>query len=571
MNLSFAKTQNNIKNMFKQDCKRRTFFIVAAVLLCIKLLLANEQMIFITPLSAPIDDNLMYDRAKSILSGDWLGEYNWLTMSKYMFYPLYLALVNMLNIPYLLFGQLLYAFSCIISINAVSPIIKQYKPKLILLFLLLFNPAQTAAAVQLRIYRDNITSAFALLIFAGFIGLSLRYKSDIKKSLPYAVFAGIGIAASVLNREDGTWFLVFCIAVSLGTAIYIILDKDVKNKVIKIVLQIIPYMFLAVGILIFSLLNYNYYGRFIVSDFTSTEFNDACGAFMRVSTSEEFEQIDKIPVSSQALLAISNEVESFKPVYEKLNSFDIMRDYGAIDGNGEYNAGSFYWALRRSVYESGLADTAQEAQIYYTNLANEINTLCDDGVLPSNGGKISTSLTPFNIKYLLPTIQEGFMNLIRILTFSEAEPQFEKISISPPDLQAEYENFTKNASNISAKPHTDDAYYLPRQEFAYNVFDIIKYIISCLSIIAFVMAVFWQFSKITTKAIGENSILWWLNLGLLLSVLLRCFIVAYLFVTAFNDNVSRIAYLCAVHPAMLMFCFIGAYKAWLELRRRKIG
>ena len=64
-------------------------YIMRAVLLSatvFRLWLSYQQMMFIMPGSAPIDDDLYYNWANGIAAGRWLGEYNYLTLSKYPFF-----------------------------------------------------------------------------------------------------------------------------------------------------------------------------------------------------------------------------------------------------------------------------------------------------------------------------------------------------------------------------------------------------------------------------------------------------------------------------------------------------
>lgn len=48
---------------------------------------------------APLDDELMFRAANAITSGQWLGEYDYLTLSKSMFFAVWLALLNKLHLP----------------------------------------------------------------------------------------------------------------------------------------------------------------------------------------------------------------------------------------------------------------------------------------------------------------------------------------------------------------------------------------------------------------------------------------------------------------------------------------
>ncbi len=556
----------NLANNIKNKDMSKSFFVVAIVIFALfKLLLSTQQLMYITPQGAPIDDELMYDMARSLVSGNWLGEYNWLTLSKYPLFSFWVAFLHLTGIPYLLGGQLLYTAGCVCGMLALAPIFKSYKAKLFLFIVLLFNPLQTAAAVQLRVYRENITSALALLLFVGFAGAAIRYKKKLRFVLPWLIIGGAGLAGCYLNREDGAWYLVFCIAATLVTCVFIAVQKDVKNKVLACAVHVLPYAVLALCVVALSLGNLHYYDRFTVSDFTSAEFSDACGALMRVSMADEFEQIDMVPVTRDAINIVAQNVPQFEAVAKELENEFMMNNFGSLD-TWQYSAGGFYWALRNAVYNAGYADTAPQAQQYYTSLAKEINALCDSGQLPSGGGEISTTLMPFKASYIPGVLKETALNLARMISQAESTPYFEKISITPPDLQAEYETFLSTECNIAAQPNTDNAYYNPVQQGAYFIFSAIAVVYAVFLAACFVLAVLWQVlnikniaASISKKTTFECNILWWVQLGFLLSVILRCAIIGYMFTTSFNPWVGRIGYLCGAQPALILFCFVGAF------------
>ena len=74
-----------------------------------KMALCALQLAQATPAFSPIDDTLMFEMARSIREGNWLGEYGYLTLGKHSFFALWLAFLNVLHVNFLVGGQLLYA------------------------------------------------------------------------------------------------------------------------------------------------------------------------------------------------------------------------------------------------------------------------------------------------------------------------------------------------------------------------------------------------------------------------------------------------------------------------------
>ncbi len=568
--------KQNARNLIKQDISGKLFFIFACVIVLIKLLLASQQMVYIHPEAALIDDDLMFRFAVNIANGNWLGEYDYLTLSKYPLFSVWLAFLNICNIPYLVGGQILYLLACICGVYALAPLLRDNRAKLLLFTVLVFNPMQTAAAVQLRIYRENITNALSLFLFAGFIGLALRANYAPKKSILCLIIGGLGLAFSYLNREDGVWFLIFCIPASLITIYFILREKSKTiTKFIKLSLQALPYLILSVGIIIISFVNLQFYGRFIISDYTSAEFNDACGALMRVSMHESFEQYEQVPVTSAAISEIADKIPQFKAVEQQLQSEFILNNFGSLETR-QYSAGGFFWALRTAVYNSGYANTAQEAQQYYQTLADEINALCNSGELLGLDKEISSTITPVKAEYLPNIFIEAIVNFGRMLIYTESAPEFDTISVARPEDEIFYEEFLHIQANTSAIKNTALPYYSTLQRFAYLAFDIIKYVFIIFTVTGFLLGMFFQIKNTKKAMLGtfkneniEFCIFWWIQTGLFLSVVLRCLIIAYMFITAFNPWVGRMPYLCCAQVALIIFSYNGLFFFTKRFARHK--
>lgn len=274
------------KDIFKKDMSRRAFWIAVVLVVLAKLAVSRFQMIWVWVDGAPIDDELMFRAAQSISAGQWLGEYDWLTLSKHMFFAVWLALCNALHIPYLAAGQLLACGGALASALAFAPVLRRYKSRFLVFALLAFNPA-VSASFTLRVYRDNIFPALCMFFFAGLCGWALRWRGPLAKGLPWLGMSGLGLALAWLTREDGMWLLPFAAAGSLILLITALrAAMPLAKKLARCAALAVPFALLAAGILAFSAVNYAYYGVFTVSDFSSGGFSAAMGAMMRVEAGQ---------------------------------------------------------------------------------------------------------------------------------------------------------------------------------------------------------------------------------------------------------------------------------------------
>ena len=99
-----------MKNLHKKQLRlsRRGFWLVCALLVCLRLALTGFQQAYTWVGGAPLDDELMFRAAQNITAGEWLGAYDYLTLSKAMFFPVWLALLHALHLPYLVAGAALW-------------------------------------------------------------------------------------------------------------------------------------------------------------------------------------------------------------------------------------------------------------------------------------------------------------------------------------------------------------------------------------------------------------------------------------------------------------------------------
>ena len=66
---------------------KRAFWCGVAVLVLLRCGLTGFQQAYTWVGGAPLDDELMFRAAQAITAGEWLGAYDYLTLSKAMFFP----------------------------------------------------------------------------------------------------------------------------------------------------------------------------------------------------------------------------------------------------------------------------------------------------------------------------------------------------------------------------------------------------------------------------------------------------------------------------------------------------
>lgn len=560
--MRFGLEKFSIKPIKNKDITILWAIGLGLILFVAKLVLSRAQNVYLAPDASGLDDMMMYNAAVSITKGEWLGAYNWMTLSKHSFYALWLAVLHWLGIPALAGGQILWAGVSVAAGVAVAPVVKKRWLVFLLYAFLLFNPASLGNPSPMgfvsRIYRDNIFPALCLLCVAGMIGAALRYNKSVWNIVGWFMLAGVAFAACWLCREDGWWLLPFVVVAAIVFLLFVI-RGDAKNKGLRIASVCVPFVFLFAGTLAWRTANYVNYGRFIISDFSSGEFADAYGALTRI-TSNEKDSEQAVPKDVRdALYELVPEFAELKPYLE---------DDGYMERYGNYNAGGFYWALREAAQQVGVYDTPKTAQGYFETLANKVNALCDANILPA-GPKRSSVSPAIKAEYILPVSKEALHSLVFCATFQQSNPQ---ALFSPGSNDATFyqekirpmEEFLREKAITVTHPNTEEPVYTQFQNISYKLLNLIRVIYSILLPLALVAALLWQvfgamaWAKRRKKKQPDiqQNLFWIVQLGLLFCILLRAYMIAFVTVVSFEIG-TYIMYLSSIHPLMILYAFCG--------------
>ena len=556
-----------LRSALQQDMSRRTFWVLVALVVLVKLLMTRFQTVYVWVGGAPLDDELMFRAAQSITAGQWLGAYDWLTLSKHMFFAVWLAVCNLLHLPYLAAGQLLTCGAALACAFAFAPVLRRWRSRFALFALLVFSPAATAS-FTLRVYRDNIFPGLCMLFFAGLCGYALRCRRPVKQGIGWLVLSGVGLGLAWLTREDGVWLLPFAAAGTLILILTALRDKgSLAKKLGRCALLAVPYGLLAAAILVYSAVNYACYGVFAVSDFSTGSFAAAVGAMSRVKA-EEWKPLCSVPTDVR--MKLYDAVPQLKQLEYWLEEDEGLQNSFRNPELDDYQSGSFYWALRKAAWNEGVYDNPQKAEEYWQQVADAINALCDSGQLEANGPKRSSTTPPIRMEYVPDVLAEGVRSLLHTLTFRDCAPYYaDQRSLILPEDEAVYEAYLGQQVNSAARAGSDLPYYSPLQKLVFAGMEAIRLVYAVGLPVLFAAAVVLQIRQgfrllqlRKQKAIQPGqALLWVLLLGLVAMALLRCFMIAFVEVASFNIGTSTM-YLSTVHPLLLLYSGAGILTLW---------
>lgn len=552
-----------MKISLKRDISAKFLWGLALAAVAVKLILCSQQLFEAVPLASTIDDGLMMRLATSIREGNWLGEYDYLTLGKHSFFALWLAFLNVLHVNFLVGGQLLYAAACLVLLAAVKPLFCTNAARGLVFLAVLWLPASWAQ-FTLRVYRDNIYPALVLLALGGLVGAFCRFAQPAKKAVPYYVVAGAALAAAWLCHEDNALLLPFVGCAAAVYLVFLFTSKTAGQKRAKLALLLLPLALWAGGITAWKAMNYRYYGRFIVSDFSQGEFADAMGALTRVAPGAQQRYIPIPYQTRQMLYEISPTFALLQPYIETTHNYER---YG-LAHRSEFMANGIHWMLREAAANAGVYATPETARAFWQAVADEVNAACDAGEVPA-GRKHSGVFSPVKAEYILPSLEKFGDEAAELLLFRQTSPRAE-LSRMPAWQAGQWQGFLHAPFSTAAVAGTAQPYFGGVRAAAYTLLDAVTWCMRVLVWPMLVLAVLWLcryvprcVRGVRQKAPPADMAGCVLMLGLFLTGLLRLVALAYLFAVSIKLEPASLMYMSpAIAPMMAFLAFAAA--RWLE-------
>ena len=552
-----------MKISLKRDISAKFLWGLALAAVAVKLILCSQQLFEAVPLASTIDDGLMMRLATSIREGNWLGEYDYLTLGKHSFFALWLAFLNVLHVNFLVGGQLLYAAACLVLLAAVKPLFCTNAARGLVFLAVLWLPASWAQ-FTLRVYRDNIYPALVLLALGGLVGAFCRFAQPAKKAVPYYVVAGAALAAAWLCHEDNALLLPFVGCAAAVYLVFLFTSKTAGQKRAKLALLLLPLALWAGGITAWKAMNYRYYGRFIVSDFSQGEFADAMGALTRVAPGAQQRYIPIPYQTRQMLYEISPTFALLQPYIETTHNYER---YG-LAHRSEFMANGIHWMLREAAANAGVYATPETARAFWQAVADEVNAACDAGEVPA-GRKHSGVFSPVKAEYILPSLEKFGDEAAELLLFRQTSPRAE-LSRMPAWQAGQWQGFLHAPFSTAAVAGTAQPYFGGVRAAAYTLLDAVTWCMRVLVWPMLVLAVLWLcryvprcVRGVRQKAPPADMAGCVLMLGLFLTGLLRLVALAYLFAVSIKLEPASLMYMSPAAAPMMAFLAFAAAR-WLE-------
>lgn len=347
------------------------------------------------------DDLLQLKNAISISSGDWLGRtYSYISMTKNVGYPLFLALTQLLNIPYSVLYGLLISLSSFSFIKAIYPVVKSRKLLLLLFIIIIFTPIHHGAFY--RIYRNALVPWVLLFIMSSYIAIFIRYRDRLSLYLAWVILAFFSIMYFWTLREDSVWILAFVLVATITIIIRIIIlyQKQHRKILLGCSLVLFPLSGIFVSNICISAINYEYYGVWGVNDRSDTAAAKAMSLIYQI---EDGQTTDSNIWASKKAFELAIKVS---PSLQKVGD-TVLSSYGLWAGeNTDIKGDIAQWAFRFGVEEEGYYHgNGKKTNALYKAIADELNEAFQKGKLKKRAGMyLSTQTGAFHWKDISQSI-----------------------------------------------------------------------------------------------------------------------------------------------------------------------
>ncbi len=511
--------------------------ILALFLSVLKIWLVSGQNFYAIN-GAAYDDFLYIRGAAQLLQGQWLGDFDYLTLIKGPFYPLWLASLAALKLPVFLSQHLLYLLACFFFVTAVRPLIKHPVILFILFTALLFNPMSFSEDFTTRIIREGIYPALTLLVLSGVVGVMVRYDGPIAKLSVWSIGLGLSLSAFWLTREEGVWIIPLTVLL-IGITAVRHYRTGAAERTVKLIVCFLPLFILPAATLTVALINRTQYGIFSTSELKTSDFTDAYGALTRVRHARWDPMIPVPGETREKMYAVS-------PSFAELRNYldgDRLGDWIApgcrsLDICNDIAGGWFIWAFREAVSRAGYYHSGEISRQYYRRLAAEINAACDGNRLDCGPARSSLA-PPWHAEYTRPLIITFGQALIRLAQFEGA-------------------NASRTADPRQQVIITKSSDFLLTADHKIVLLDLIGtvYRFGAPALLLFSLIVY-GISSITHFKKHAVTDLFIINSALIMTVCFRLFILSVIDVSSFPATHAR--YLSPLYPMVLIF---GVLALW---------
>ena len=547
---------------FKNLSRVYQIMIVSTLVLTfIRVIIALKMPLFIQA-GAGFDDYLLFEYAKYLVKGDWLGPFGPRTLAKGISFPIFVGLSYLLCIPYSLALILLYICGIVLFLSALRPYIKRPSFYFFTYIFLLYSPVMFHIENVQKVYRGGLIVCMSLIVLGTMIHLFNHFKDkSLKKLIKYSIIGCISLPFFYYIKEDSIWIMPFVCAAIGFSLILLFFDKSIKKRIIRSVLLVLPIISLLISNVCYCTMNYIKYGEYTITDRSGTYFKEMMADIIRIEEPNEVQDVWITKNMMYTAIENSKTLQTVKPQIDEMYAHSW-----AVHDNGEILQDIIYWTFKEAMGEAGIYNKGGK---YVNDFYKKVDQELDEAV---KKGKIKLSKKK---KIYISSISIGY-------TMDEILDYYSKETIPAINMMITYnENMTtlNNATGpmygiIAMDTFTNSETVWPEEytpltephEVIINICNSIVsiyqssgYIFFYVGLLGLVLFTITMIQDVRKKKY-EQLYLWLITLGLIGTCCVLMFGVLW-FCSSFGNSILRHVYnySCGIVPVVQLLEMIGIY------------
>lgn len=380
--------RNIFSRLFSSD---KGLLMMCVTLSLLALFLNRNASIF--ALDAPHDSLRYIGMAQTIVEGDWLGDYNNMTLIRLPMYPLLLALNSLAGWRLHVLQQSVYLLSILLLVAALRAVNMERWRVMIVCALCVFHPIPFYGANFVTTELLYVPSATGVM--AGCLGLLDSQKRSIAHYGFWLAVLTLSSAVFWYTRREGVWILPFY-AICLGFFLWGC-KASLRACWVRIAAALLTpcLVVLLVGHYLASM-NEQRYGVRVTNELAEPNLVDAFRWLTRLAPES---RRPYVPITSKAMEAafrVSPHFALLKPYLSRQTQGRGWGKYGCeLMGICDEIAGGWtIWAIRDAAASVGVYSTAARASKFYEAIALEIRQACENGELSCSNNPTGNLLAP---------------------------------------------------------------------------------------------------------------------------------------------------------------------------------
>jgi hypothetical protein len=386
------------------------------------------------------DDALFTKLAWSSLEGQWLGPYDFLTLSKGPGFPLFIAAVYKLHLPLKLAEHLVHLLAAGTMAFALARMTRNYVLAMAAYAVVALNPGYVGMWGSF-INRDGLYSSLSLLLVGATLVIVTYVPAFVRwkwLAIPFVLGAGLvlGLIAGAyfLTREERFWLAPAVLAAAVAGTTSWRRQGQIRwqHGAVCVSLALVALGGFNRSIDWVADRNDAAYGTRVISDLADGEIARAYIEWQRVDAGTP---VPLVPVNEEQREAVYD----VSPAAAELE--DHLKGAGThwmgpncappTPASCEYTGGFFVWAIREGAQVTGHMTSGAEAQRFFGEIADEIAAACGRNLECTDPGIASMPPLERIDKGRIPP--EFWTATQHLLSFGFAEQPWDRQSLGTPE------------------------------------------------------------------------------------------------------------------------------------------